>query len=374
MMVYMKKFLIFCFALFVGSSLFAQEISVKSIEELTSDLTARTHPRSDVNDNSCALIKVTIPMVKDLVFSGWVMGDVDYHPGEYWVYVPEGTKKIKFQHENFAPGEIVFNMPIKKLCVYRVTLDVPDVTKYATECTAFVAEGSRLFGLREYKNAKQAYLSAIKAEDVPVSMLSTIQSDISICDSCINYENYALGSIKRLNELRRQGTADQEEVVRYASAAIEFLHTLNMYNPSEFYTNRIDKLSNIVEDMPLEIRFTTVKWMQSAEGFSERGGMPNVELWAYYGDAPLSPGMYDSDKAFTKTLAATDGLKLLSTTKNDGVSDIMLSRKDLPKAVLFRPVGYGKETKIKYYEMNNILQESKGSYNKRQFRILIYTK
>lgn len=370
----MKKILLLGLVLFACTALFAQQISVKSIEELTSDLTARTHPRSDANDNPCALIKVTIPMVKNLMFSGWVMGDVDYHPGEYWVYVPEGTKKIKFQHENFAPGEIVFNMPIKKLCVYRVTLDVPEVTKYATECTSFVAEGSRLFGLREYKNAKQAYLSAIKSKDVPASILNTIQSDISICDSCISYENYALGSIKRLNELRKQGTADQEEVVRYANAAIEFLHTLNMYNPSEFYTDRIDKLSNIIEDMPLEIRFTTVKWMQTPEGFSERGGMPNVELWAYYGDTPLSPGMYDTDKTFSKSLSMVTGLKLLSTTKNDGVSDILLSRKNLPKAILFRPVGYGKETKIKYYDMNSILQESKGSYNKRQFRILIYTK
>ncbi|MCF2654358.1 hypothetical protein I6E46_05270 [Prevotella loescheii] len=370
----MKKVLLLGLVLFACLPLSAQQISVKSIEELTSDLTARTHPRSDINDNSCALIKVTIPMVKNLMFSGWVMGDVDYHPGEYWVYVPEGTKKIKFQHENFSPGEIVFNIPIKKLCVYRVTLDVPEITKYATECTAFVAEGSRLFGLRDYKNAKQAYLSAIESKDVPVSMINTIQSEISICDSCISYENYALGSIKRLNELRKQGTADQEEVVRYASAAIEFLHTLNMYNPSEFYASRIDKLSSIIENMPLEIRFTTVKWMQVSQGFSEQGGMPNVELWAYYGDTPLSPSVYDSDKTFIKSLSLVTGLKLLSTTKNDGVSDILLNRTNLPRAILFRPVGYGKETKIKYHEMNSILQEAKGSYNKRQFRILIYTK
>lgn len=370
----MRKILLLGLAILACTSLFAQQISVKSIEELTSDLTARTHPRGDANDNPCALIKVIIPMVKNLMFTGWVMGDVDYHPGEYWVYVPEGTKKIKFQHENFAPGEIVFNIPIKKLSVYRVTLDVPEVTKYATECTAFVAEGSRLFGLRDYKNAKQAYLSAIKSKDVPASMLNTIQSDVSICDSCISYENYALGSIKRLNELRRQGTVDQEEVVKYANAAIEFLYTLNMYNPSDFYASRIDKLSNIIADMPLEIRFTSVKWMQTPEGFSERGGMPNVELWAYYSDAPLSPTMYDSDKTFSKTLSTTKGLKLLSTTTNDGISDILLSRKDLPRAILFRPVGYSKETKIKYHEMSSILQESKGSYNKRQFRILIYTK
>lgn len=369
----MRKILFFYFAFFISTSLFAQQISVKSIEELTSDLTARTHPRSDVNDNPCALIKVTIPMVKGLMFSGWVMGDVDYHPGEYWVYVPEGTKKIKFQHENFAPGEITFDTPIKKLCVYRVTLDVPEVTKYATECTAFVAEGSRLFALRDYKNAKQAYLSAIKSKDVPANMLNTIQSDISICDSCISYESYALGSIKRLNELRKQGTADQEEVVKYASAAIEFLHTLNMYNPSEFYTGRIDKLSNIIEDMPLQIRFTTVQWVQTPAGFSERGGMPNVELWAYYGDEAIGANMYDAEKSFKKTLSTVGGFELLTTTNNDGVSDISLSRKKLPKAIFFRPVGYSKETKIKYNEMNSILQESKGSYNKRQFRILIYT-
>lgn len=370
----MKKILLLGLVLSACLTLSAQQISVKSIEELTSDLTARTHPRSDINDNSCALIKVTIPMVKNLMFSGWVMGDVDYHPGEYWVYVPEGTKKIKFQHEDFAPGEIVFDIPIKKLCVYRVTLDVPEVTKYATECTAFVAEGSRLFSLRDYKNARQAYLSAIKSKDVPVNMLNTIQSDISICDSCINYENYALGSIKRLNELRKQGTANQEDVVRYASAAIEFLHTLNMYNPSEFYTSRIDKLSNIIEDMPLEIRFTTVKWMETPSGFAEHGGMPNVELWAYYGSGDITPKMYETDKSFKKTISETTDFKLLTTTDNDGVSDVSFSRKDLPKAIIMRPVGYGKETKIKYNDMNSVIMGAKGSYNKRQFRVSIYTK
>ena len=39
-------------------SAMAQEMSVKSFEEKTFDLSASTHPRLDLNDVPCALVKV----------------------------------------------------------------------------------------------------------------------------------------------------------------------------------------------------------------------------------------------------------------------------------------------------------------------------
>lgn len=104
----------------------AQDINIESITLQPNDLEARTNPRQDNNGVDCALLKIIIPSLKDMTFEGWVMGDVSYIPGEYKVYVPAGTKKIKFRHEKYKPGEISFDIPIESKCVYEVVLQVPD--------------------------------------------------------------------------------------------------------------------------------------------------------------------------------------------------------------------------------------------------------
>ena len=118
----MKKYLLLLFSFVIVVSADCQEIKVKLMEYLHNDLAARTHPRPDANGVNCALIRVVVPAVKGMKFDGWVVGDYEYQPGEYQVYVPEGAKKIKFRHENYAPGEIVFNMPIESQCVYKAEL------------------------------------------------------------------------------------------------------------------------------------------------------------------------------------------------------------------------------------------------------------
>ena len=213
----------------------AQEIKVKLMEALPNDLAARTHPRPDANGVNCALIRVVVPAVKNMQFDGWVVGDYEYQPGEYQVYVPEGAKKIKFRHENYAPGEIIFNMPIESQCVYRVVLDVPDLGAiYVTQSSAMLAEGSRLYALRKYDEARRSYEGAITAKDVVKDLIPTIQSDIAQCDTCILYEKYTLGALAKIREMKALGNGAQEVLIMYASAAIEYLYILKRYNPCEF--------------------------------------------------------------------------------------------------------------------------------------------
>ena len=149
---------VFCIVLtlFISLSVSAQEIKVKSMELLPSDLTARTNLRLDGNDEPCALIKVIVPTVEGMQFGGWVIGNIGYLPGEYQVYVPAGTKKITFRHPNYAPGEIRFTIPIEGKCTYRVTLDVPQKEK-GLESVEQGDAASMLKMAQNYENGSGAY-------------------------------------------------------------------------------------------------------------------------------------------------------------------------------------------------------------------------
>lgn len=89
------------------------------------DLTARTNPRLDANNNNCALVKVCMPSAKHVVFQE-AIGNVNYIPGMYEVYISENTSRLNYSMNG---GNIVgvidfdkYNMPIKGQSVYKVTL------------------------------------------------------------------------------------------------------------------------------------------------------------------------------------------------------------------------------------------------------------
>jgi hypothetical protein len=370
----MKRTLLFFASFLIASLVNAQEIKVKLMEYLPNDLAARTHPRPDANGVNCALIRVVVPAVKDMKFDGWVVGDYAYQPGEYQVYVPEGAKKIKFRHENYAPGEIVFNMPIESQCVYKVVLDVPDLGAiYVTQSSAMLAEGSRLFGLRKYKEARLSYEGALAAKDVVNDLIPTIQSDIAQCDTCILYETYTLGALGKIREMKALGEASQEQLVKYASAGIEYLQVLNKYNPCDFYVSRKTQLEGLIEGLPLEVRFTLVKWVNNAEGFFEAGKLANVEVWAYNGSEPPIHNDYKNDKKFKDLVGKSNNFTQLGTTDSEGIADVQLNRKSLPKGLFFRPIGYDDKIKILYMDLDELLIQSKGNYNKRRIRLKMFT-
>ena len=88
-------------------NVYSQEINVLGFYLQTTDLTASTYPRKDLNNKECALIKVVItePNVK---FEGNVIGDVEFRTNEYWVYVSNGTKQLKVKVANALPLLINF--------------------------------------------------------------------------------------------------------------------------------------------------------------------------------------------------------------------------------------------------------------------------
>ena len=113
----------------------AQEIRVTSIKKMLTDLEAQQQPRYDINQVKCALVKVHVPGVEGLKFIGNVVDSV-YEAGVYKIYITAETKKIKYQHPDYLPGEIVlsgedFNMAESER-VYLVVLE-PDKIVNAKE-------------------------------------------------------------------------------------------------------------------------------------------------------------------------------------------------------------------------------------------------
>jgi hypothetical protein len=98
----------------------AQEVEVKSFEYIQTDLTARTQEKLDANGNACAVVKVDIPL-EDVVFKGWVIETVST-PGEYLVYMPEGSTKITMQHKTLTPFTYEFDKPLIGKNTYRLVV------------------------------------------------------------------------------------------------------------------------------------------------------------------------------------------------------------------------------------------------------------
>ncbi len=96
----MKRLIIIVglFSVLIGS---AQTISVSSFKLLETDLTANTAGTMEMDQNgeTAALIKVVTTQT-GFTFDGGSMGIVKTKqtPGEIWVYIPRGSKKISIKH------------------------------------------------------------------------------------------------------------------------------------------------------------------------------------------------------------------------------------------------------------------------------------
>lgn len=275
-----------------------------------------------------------------------------------------GTNRLQIDISELGP---------RSKMVYGVLLLKTVEKVHVTECSAFMSEGARLFGLREYDAARRAFSNALNAKDTPGDLMPTIQSNIAQCDTCLVYDRYLRFSLAKMKQMRQAGEASQSEVVKYATGAAEFLTVLNKYNPQDFYTSTIDRLNKLVEDMPLDIKFTIAKWVNDFSGFFEAGPLPGVELWAYYGDADPYPKDYQSDRRFRKLTNASTDYRMMGNTDGRGEIDLHLVRKALPKGIFFRPIGYDGRIMIKYMTLDEVLSKSEGDYQKRQFRLKMYT-
>ena len=112
----MRKVLFFVFLTFcVLYNASAQKLTVESFKLASSDLTAQTQPRKDLNNRNCAVVKVQF--VGELTnIEGNVIMPLVKRNNETWVYMPQNTRQMKVITKNYLPLMVTFaNYGVERL-------------------------------------------------------------------------------------------------------------------------------------------------------------------------------------------------------------------------------------------------------------------
>lgn len=104
-----------------------QDLTVKTFECRTTDLEAKVRPVKDLNGDDCALIRVYIA-AEGCVFDGNIVGEPRVVQGEYRIYVPAGTRRLKISHPEFLflPLNYEFQLKIESNKTYELRLQLPE--------------------------------------------------------------------------------------------------------------------------------------------------------------------------------------------------------------------------------------------------------
>ncbi len=107
---------------------FGQEAKVKRVEPSPMDLSASKYQRLDLNGKACALVRVEV-LADDVEFFGDVVNPVEHKTGDYWVYMPGGSKMLQIKSRSFLPLFINFDdygiKALQPMVTYVITLSLP---------------------------------------------------------------------------------------------------------------------------------------------------------------------------------------------------------------------------------------------------------
>lgn len=126
----MKKILYVIVLLGLCVNSFAQQLCVSEIKALVNDLSASVNGRVDNKGRGCALLKINVVGVKNLIFQPSV-GQVEYSNNEYRVFVSPGISSVEYMSsDRIIKGEIDFSgiINVESKCVYSITLTGQDTS------------------------------------------------------------------------------------------------------------------------------------------------------------------------------------------------------------------------------------------------------
>lgn len=127
----MNKILSIFFFIFIAISVQSQDLKILSLTETKEILTADKQ-RNDANGVPCALLRIISPD-KKASFEGNVLGQYEYKNGEYWVYVSQGTKRLRIKYDNLKP--LMLNtkdyslLEFKSKTIYEIILDYHPISQ-----------------------------------------------------------------------------------------------------------------------------------------------------------------------------------------------------------------------------------------------------
>nr|WP_244436565.1 PEGA domain-containing protein [Bacteroides timonensis] len=108
------------------------KIQITSFQRMEMDVTARiTAPLKDQNGEVCALIRI-VTTDKNFMFEPDALGIVarENKPGEIWLYVPRGARRISIMHEKYGVLRNYFYPDIiEKAVTYEMELSAGDGTE-----------------------------------------------------------------------------------------------------------------------------------------------------------------------------------------------------------------------------------------------------
>ena len=113
-------------------SLAAQELSVKSLEYIPNDAAAASYETQmqDVNGNYAGVVKVYIALDGVQFEGGGVLKQEKRGMGEYWVWMAQGSNRLKVRAPGFLPLEVSFRAYeevniVKSKLTYKLVITVP---------------------------------------------------------------------------------------------------------------------------------------------------------------------------------------------------------------------------------------------------------
>ncbi|MCF8308585.1 MAG: PEGA domain-containing protein [Bacteroidales bacterium] len=115
--------MLFLFVFFKVQSAMGAEFEVQSFEKDPNDLAARKYERTDINGNTCALVKVKTD-IQGLNFeSGYgIVGDVMFKEGQYWVYLSPKEQRLSIFKTGFVRLDYEIPYPVKSYDVFHMVL------------------------------------------------------------------------------------------------------------------------------------------------------------------------------------------------------------------------------------------------------------
>lgn len=121
----MKKILLIIFLF--NTTLASAQLSVSSFNRLGADQTASLlSPKEDQNGEVCSIIKV-VTDVRNLAWEAGSLGIVEVvkKEGEYWLYVPYGSKRLTIKHDKFGVlRNYFYPARIAEGAVYQLVLEM----------------------------------------------------------------------------------------------------------------------------------------------------------------------------------------------------------------------------------------------------------